>query len=143
MGCRQSLYSIECFHISQHPCRQPNADHLPTALIVYPLGDLSALRIHASLKISKLLALPWTRSTEFSSHPWKETSDTAFTSLLFQKLREFCDLKSANTSCPLVLLALCLLSSSRQRTTASDAADSWTKRCCTDISAFKSISFYV
>lgn len=33
-------------------------EHLPTALMVNPLGDLRALRIHASLSTSKLLPLP-------------------------------------------------------------------------------------
>lgn len=32
--------------------------HIPTALIMNPFGDLRALRIHASLSTSKLLAFP-------------------------------------------------------------------------------------
>lgn len=104
-----------------------------------PFGDLSALRIHASLSTSRLFAFPWMKSTQFSIHPWKYTSAMAFTNLLFQKLREFCALKSAKISRPLVILAFAFpppaheLSSSGPKTTASEAAESWTTRCWWDI----------
>ena len=108
--------------------------------MVSPFGDLRALRIHASLSTSRLFAFPWMKSTMFSIHPWKYTSAMALTSLLFQKLREFCALKSAKISWPVAVLALSFpppartLSSSGPRTTASEAAESWTTRCWWDIS---------
>lgn len=110
--------------------------HVPTALMMNPFGDLRALRIHASRSTSRLFAFPCTKSTRFSIHPWKHTSAIALTSLLFQKLRRFCALKSAKISWPLVLFAFTLppparkLSSSGPRTTASEAALSWTSLCC-------------
>lgn len=123
------LSSVFCGHFA----------HIPTALMINPFGDLKALRIHASLSTSKLLALPWMKSTKFSIHPWKYTSAIALTSLLFQKLREFCALKSSKISWPFAPVPPSFpppartLSSSVPKTTASEAAESWTSRCWWDI----------
>lgn len=134
-----------CFCVSSscHPLMLQNKtlDYIPTALMMNPFGDRRALRIHASLSTSRLFAFPCMKSTKFSIHPWKDTSAMALTSLLFQKLREFCALKSAKISWPLVVLALNFppparkLSSSGPKTTAREAAESWTSRCWWDMSA--------